>query len=180
MKAGRGRRQLIRERALEIALVEAKRKVHEVGFNNRGRRVEQYLKEVGLGGGYPWCDAFVSWCLHLAGGRRLSIESGGVGVTYARAQSAGFVVNRPFRGDLVLFDFDSDNRRDDHIGFVERVLSIKGLFWLLRTVEGNTSSGKGGSQTDGGGVYRRTRLVRKNKVAFVRVPGRVIAGGSRR
>ena len=29
---------------------------------NRGARVETYLKSVGLGGGYAWCAAFVTWC----------------------------------------------------------------------------------------------------------------------
>src|SRR5512133_3267404 len=126
---------LIRERALRIALAEAKRGVHEVGFNNRGPRVEQYLKEVGLGGGYPWCDAFVSWCLHRAGGRRIPVESAGVWDTYNKARRLGWVVKRPFRGDLVLFDLDGDRATDDHIAFVERVLRLGPVF-ILRTVEG--------------------------------------------
>lgn len=169
----RHRPALIRLRALEIALAEAKRGVHEVGGNNRGPRIRMYLRNVGLGEGYAWCDAFVSWCLHVAAGRHIPVESAGVGVTYTRARTLRWLVTRPFRGDLVLFDFDSDSQKDDHIGFVERVLRIRGPFWILRTVEGNTSSGTAGSQDDGAGVYRRFRLVRKSKVAFVRVPGYV-------
>lgn len=165
---------LIRELALQYALLEAARHVREVGGNNRGPRVRQYLKLVGLGEGFAWCDAFVSWCLHRAAGHRLPIESAGVGVTYTRARSLRWLVTRPLRADLVLFDFNGNGAFDDHIGFVERVLSVKGLFWILRTVEGNTSSGQAGSQGDGAGVYRRYRVVRKRQVAFVRVPGRVL------
>jgi hypothetical protein len=170
----RPHRRLIRTRALAIAATQLG--VHEVGFNNRGPKVAQYLKEVGLGEGYAWCDAFVSWCLHRAAGHRLPVESAGVGVTYQKARELGWVRTRPFAGDLVLYDFDSDNRRDDHIGFVEKVLggvSKRSPIWFLRTIEGNTSSGKSGSQADGGGVYRRWRVVRKSSVAFVRVPGYV-------
>ena len=54
----------IRERALEIALGEAG--VREVGGNNRGSRVEEYLRAVGLPPGQPWCCAFVLWCYEQA------------------------------------------------------------------------------------------------------------------
>jgi len=33
---------------------------------NRGPRVEEYLKSVRLGAGYPWCAAFVYWCVEQA------------------------------------------------------------------------------------------------------------------
>ena len=175
----RSRFMSIRELALQYALAEAKRGVHEVGGNNRGPRVHMYLKLVGLGEGYAWCDAFVSWCLRQAAGRRLAIMSAGVGVTYTRARTLGWLVKRPYHADLVLFDFDADGGFDDHIGFVLKVLHL-GPWWLtLRTVEGNTSSGKNGSQADGDGVFIRTRVVNRKRVAFVRVPGRVLRPSQR-
>lgn len=178
LKKRKPQTRLIRLRALEIALAEAKRGVKEHGGNNRGPMVRQYLKEVGLGEGYAWCDAFVSWCLHKAAGHRLPIESAGVWSTYSRARSLGWLRERPFRGDLVMYDFNHDGGFDDHIGFVEKVIggvSKRSPVWFLRTVEGNTVSGDAGSQDDGGGVYRRRRLVLKKYVAFARVPGRVPA-----
>jgi hypothetical protein len=160
----------LRLKALDVALAEASCHVREVGGNNYGPRVKQYLAEVGLPQGYPWCDAFVSFCFHKAAGYRLDWESAGVGVTYGDARARGWLVKRPFRGDLVLYDFNGHGP-SDHIGFVVRVLSIRILgCWLLKTVEGNTESGAAGSQADGGGVYLRRRLVRRSRVAFVRVP----------
>lgn len=52
------------------------------------------------------------------------------------------------RGDIVLFDFNK-NRTSDHIGIVTKVTSS-----YIETVEGNTGNG---SNTNGDGVYRRTR-----------------------
>lgn len=55
------------------------------------------------------------------------------------------------RGDhLCLFD-------DAHIETVTRVL-IPGL--VFRTIGGNTAPDSGGSQSNGGGVYRKTRYAR--------------------
>ena len=34
--------------------------------SNCGPRVEEYLKSIRLGGGYPWCAAFVYWCFEQA------------------------------------------------------------------------------------------------------------------
>lgn len=42
---------------------EADLQVREEGGMNRGARVEQYQKIVGLRPGDPWCAAFVAWCV---------------------------------------------------------------------------------------------------------------------
>lgn len=162
---------LLRELALQYGLREARRGVHEVGGNNRGPAIKRYLKGVGLGEGYAWCDAFVSWCFHNAAGKKVSIESASVGVSYARAASLGWTVKRPLHADVACFNFDNRGGFDDHTGFVVKVLGIAGLFWVLKTCEGNTSSGRSGSQADGDGVWVKTRVVRKSTVGFIRVPG---------
>lgn len=41
--------------------------VREATGNNDGSRVEEYLHYCGLGKGYAWCAAFVSWCHGQAG-----------------------------------------------------------------------------------------------------------------
>lgn len=163
---------LLREKLVRAELAAARLGIREVGGNNHGPWVKKFLAEVHLPEGYAWCDAFQSYEEHAAAGRPLPIESASVIQTYELARSRGWLVTRPFRGDLVLYDFDGDGQTDDHIGIVVRVLSISipGC-WLIRTVEGNTSSGKAGSQGDGGGVYIRTRLVKRRSVAFVRIPG---------
>jgi hypothetical protein len=162
---------LLRQVAFEIAQGEANRHVHEIGGNNHGPDVKKYLAEVGLPEGYSWCDAFVSWCFRKAAGKRVAWESAGVIVTYSYAKAHGWIVGRPFKYDLVLYDFDGDGQFDDHIGFVKRVLRL-GPILVISTIEGNTESGQAGSQSDGGGVFPRTRTVRRSSAAFVRVPGR--------
>lgn len=59
------------------------------------------------------------------------------------------------RGDIVLFDFNH-NGTSDHIGIVTKVGS-----GCIETIEGNTGNG---SDTNGDGVYRRTRY--KNNVNY--------------
>lgn len=168
---------LLRERLVRAEVAAASEHIREVGGNNHGPEVKKFLAEVGLPEGYAWCDAFQSYEEHAVAGRRLPIESASVAVTYDAAKKLGWTVDRPRRGDLVLYDFDGDGQADDHIGIVTRVLHLpttKGkLFgsYVLRTVEGNTSSGRAGSQTDGAGVYIRTRIVRPSSVRFVRIPG---------
>lgn len=161
----------IRQRMLTAALAAARAGVEEVGQNNHGPWVKKFLAEVGLPEGYAWCDAFVSYEAHAAAGRRLPIESASVAVTYAKARELGWDVSGPARGDLVLFDFDSDGQADDHIGIVISGGGFGRAWWKLNTVEGNTSSGRAGSQADGGGVYVRTRIVRRSSVRFIRIPG---------
>lgn len=64
------------------------------------------------------------------------------------------------RGDIVLFDFNR-NKTSDHVGIVTKVTS-----GYIETIEGNTGNG---SNTNGDGVYRRTRY--KHEVNFfVRPP----------
>jgi cell wall-associated NlpC family hydrolase len=158
-----------RRKAVTIAELEAKKGVREVGGNNRGPRVQEYQKATWLSGtGWPWCMAFVQWCFREAG-LVLPNRTASVGEFAAWADKVGAVVQRPFRGDVVCFNFDS-NDWPDHIGFVSRVLSLRPTgFYLLKTVEGNTSGDDFGSQDDGGGVYFKRRLVRRNRVVFARV-----------
>jgi hypothetical protein len=170
---------LIREKLVRAEVAAAREGIKEVGGNNQGPEVKKFLAEVGLPEGYAWCDGFQSYEEHTVAGRRLPIESAGVAVTYEAARKLGWIVKRPLRGDLVLYDFDGDGAADDHIGIICHVLHLpatKGkLFgsYVLRTVEGNTGSGKAGSQSDGDGVYVRTRVVKAESVRFIRIPGSV-------
>lgn len=100
--------------------------VVESGGSNDGRRVEEYLGYCGLGKGYPWCAAFVSWCHGQAG--------------YPEPRNAWaaalFPVHRrvsdPRQGD-VFGIYYSNLRRIAHCGFVDGWDSKHCI-----TVEGNT------------------------------------------
>jgi len=151
-----------RIRALNVARREVG--THEVGFHNRGKRVDEYQRADALPGvGYAWCMAFVQWCYRNAG-HPLPDLTASVGNFLSYARKVGWVTSQPQRGDLVCFNFDADNW-PDHVGLV--LYRLPG--GMIRTVEGNTSPGTGGSQADGGGVYRRFRS--RRRCAFVRVPG---------
>lgn len=44
-----------------ISTAERQLHVREDGYND-GKEVRKYLRSTGLGKGYPWCAAFVTWC----------------------------------------------------------------------------------------------------------------------
>lgn len=105
--------------------------------------------------GVPYCAMFVSYCLNWAG-----IEAAGLPGAYvpwilsANSDASRLVANEDAQpGDLVMFDWQGDGVAD-HIGIVEENHADEG--WM-QTIEGNTSPGSGGSQSNGGGVYRRAR-----------------------
>lgn len=106
--------------------------------------------------GVSFCAMFTSWCLTDDDGA--SVIPGGdfAYVPYginAAAREGRLVspMTQAAPGDLVCFDWDGDGLAD-HVGIVEA--NYGG--WI-QTIEGNTSSGAAGSQSNGGGVWRRTR-----------------------
>jgi hypothetical protein len=122
--------------------------------------------------GWPWCafSAFLS--AHAVGGATAKLGfAGKFNVLYcpaildaARKGLHGMQVvptTSAKRGDLAIFNFDGG--AVDHIGRI-RLAPSGGM---VATVEGNTSSGDGGSQNNGGGVYIRSRSL-SLITAFVR------------
>ncbi len=147
------------------------------GGANRGAVVEWFQRAVGISPGSAWCAAFVGFVLgevERRSGRRLvpAVRSG-VATRYVGRESipARDVlrgVARPPVGSLVVWRRGSTWR--GHIGFVLRDPSagsgqargVQGAGWTSRcgyTVEGNTSSGADGSQTEGDGVWERLRCI---------------------
>lgn len=120
----------------------------------------------------PWCAMFVSWC-----GVASSSSTFKQGVRYAYCPyieadaSSGknglalIGASAVEKGDLALFNFGSGEAK--HVGLVESI-DVKG--GTVTCIEGNTSEGDGGSQDNGGGVYRRTRPISHVR-RFVRVKG---------
>ena len=177
-KIDTSKRREIGELALTIGVAYAAAGVHEVGGNNRGDEVEFFQRLCGAAPGDPWCACFVCACLVKGYARAGSLAedrtalsgyvptvSGGlIAVTAScivlkeSALSRGLWRGRsysPIAGDLVLFDFWGAGE-PHHIGLVRSVVGSDGL---LSTVEGNTSSGESGSQSEGGGVFLRRRRV---------------------
>ena len=105
--------------------------------------------------GVPFCAMFASWCLTDDDGA--SVIPGGdfayvpYGINAARSAGQLVAPSNAAPGDLICFDWDGDGVAD-HVGLVEANYGS----WV-QTIEGNTSSGAAGSQSNGGGVWRRTR-----------------------
>jgi hypothetical protein len=116
---------------------------------NRGFWVERILQSIGLGPGYAWCAAFVSYCADLAefstGPKRgrAAVRSW---AEWAKEENRlGF---SPQRGDLV---YKLNANGTGHIGVI-----IGAVNGRARTIEGNTD---GGGSREGDGAYRRERMI---------------------
>jgi hypothetical protein len=134
--------------------------ISEVGGNNRGPRVAIYQATTSLGGtGWPWCQAFVRWCLDQAGLWLTGYRGASVPQFEAWARAAGLWRGpeaTPAPGWAVVFTFTPGGNVAEHVGIVTR--AVPGG---VETIEGNTTApSAGGNQANGGGVYRRTRNAR--------------------
>lgn len=113
--------------------------------------------------GAAWCAMFVSYVFAHAGapeilkGAQTAKGAAIVSKIMNHLKKHGAKQIKPadaMAGDVVIFDFPG-GYETDHVGFIRAKSNVakKQIF----TVEGNTSSGAGGSQSNGGGVYKKTR-----------------------
>jgi hypothetical protein len=125
--------------------------------SNWGHPVQDWIKLAGYNSPVPWCGAACNaFC--MAG----SIPSGAgwIGYTpaiiaHAKAGTGGWSWHSTYMGipgDLALMDTPGGDP-SVHVGMVEKKINNNSY----QTIEGNTSSGSGGSQDHGGGVFRRIR-----------------------
>lgn len=96
--------------------------------------------------GNPWCMMFVQWCFAQAG-RPLPYRTASCAamLSWYRKHQPERVVSLPEPRDIIIYNFG-------HTGIVESVAA-----GTITAIEGNTSAGESGSQSNGGGVFRRTR-----------------------
>lgn len=100
----------------------------------------------------PWCAIFVSWCMAQAGCQS-QYRNAAVSFSLDTARKQGRRTAE-FRTGFVACKINSGGDwGPGHTGIVEAVHSNG----EVTTIEGNTSPGDGGSQRDGGGVWRRRR-----------------------
>lgn len=127
-------------RALDIARRELGSTESPAGSNRT-----KYGQWLGLDG-QPWCMSFVQWCFDQAGAP-LPCRTGSCSalLRWYRANQPERVAQDPMPGDIVIYRFG-------HTGIVESASGSD-----VTAIEGNTSPGQGGSQDNGGGVFRRTR-----------------------
>ena len=175
----------LRDVALGTAIGECVNRVREVGGDNDGEKVREYLSNAGIPVPAPWCAAFIQWATDGAA-RYLSTDNPLDDVTrealvadyVSLAEERGWVIeaHEARGGDLVAFKFSGADRWN-HIGFVEDAVPYVTQageieYAPFRTVEGNTSPGVGESteeeEREGDGVYRKTRRVRAGRTIFLR------------
>lgn len=108
----------------------------------------------------PWCAMFVSYCFASAGraadvaaSTKKGFASCDAGLKWFAKKGKLVPIGDAQPGDIVFFQFDND-AQPDHVGIVEKNATKRKL---LICVEGNTSSDNKGSQSNGGGVYRKKR-----------------------
>ena len=140
--------------------------VREVG-TNRGDWVEAFQDSAGVGPGDPWCASFVTFCIIVAAAATgyefppsIKVKNlASVKSWEDWARSNGKLTSKK-RGSILYWTHPNGT---GHIGFC-----VGSVLGFTRTIEGNTSSGKKGSQRDGDGLYRRTRhsLVWQGAVAL--------------
>ena len=124
-----------------------------IGYTERRNNITEFWErqKPSYQGG-PWCAAFVVDVLEQEGNTLLKE----VPLPYytpsmeAWAKKTGrWKASKDCKpGDVLIFG----TTHAVHTGFLEKQ---KGSY--VQAIEGNTTSGNGGSQTDGGGVYRRVR-----------------------
>jgi len=132
---------------------------------NRGAAVARYLKSVGLGEGYPWCMAFIYWCVDVAA-KRLGVDNplvktGGVLYqwTHSTLQKLPPRASNLMPGDIFIIDTGSGH---GHAGFVKE---IHGGY--ITTIEGNSNDN--GSR-EGVEVVQRERAISEINKGFIRLP----------
>jgi hypothetical protein len=122
--------------ALRAAIEELRRGAGEVGGNNRGPDVVQYLRGLAPEGS-SWCAAFVSWCFaqvegampfaYTVGARYLLAEGRAKG--WARPPEGGYL---PVPGDIVVWWRVRADGWQGHTGIVHHAAD-----GFLHTIEGN-------------------------------------------
>jgi hypothetical protein len=104
--------------------------------------------------GQPWCDAFVSAAFKLHGVDVPPQSYCPYSEAWYRKGGRLVDVTKAQPGDQVLFHFAGEANEANHTGILESIDLAKHTVTCL---EGNTAPGSAGSQSNGGGVYRRTR-----------------------
>lgn len=133
-------------------------------FSNSGPFISDWIRHGGGEPGYAWCQYFCSAALTVGGGEQLMSGYTPQVVEWARARQHGLKIvswSQAEQGDFLFYKFPGvSGDVCDHVGLY---LSQSGD--SVNAVEGNTSPTSGGSQNNGGGVFRKTRS--KSLVAYI-------------
>ena len=129
-----------------------------VGYTESTNNDTTFGKWFGLNN-QPWCAMSASKMYFDAGmigtvaNTNKGFASCDAWLKYLTKNNQLVPIGQAMRGDLVFFQFDED-AQPDHVGIVKfHHTKLKDL----QVFEGNTSSGKAGSQSNGDGFYLKKR-----------------------
>jgi cell wall-associated NlpC family hydrolase len=127
----------------------------EIGYKEGVNNATKYGAAFGMDH-VSWCSIFVWWCFKQAGLDAKIIKTAGCETLEAWAVSHKMTVPvasaKP--GDLLLYDFTKSGRAE-HIEIATSAVD-KGM---IHAIGGNTSDPASGSQSNGDGVYAKTRPI---------------------
>lgn len=120
--------------------------VHEWPSGTNMGEVTKYLHAVGLGGGYPWCAAFVTWVLKKENFTKFppnpaSADSWGL---WAKQKGITKSLSKSLKGDLWCWEWGNGDGMLDHIGFCDDSAPGDSIAYY---VDGNVGA-YGGSVTE--------------------------------
>lgn len=136
--------------------------------SNSGPRVNEYLKSIHKGPGYPWCAAFVYWCFEQASARlnRLNplVRTGGCLDHWRKTKGtriflATAISNPPLiePGSIFIINL---GKGKGHTGIV---VSVEGD--IIHTIEGNTNTSH---SANGIGVFALERKIEGVTAGFIK------------
>lgn len=158
----------VRDRCLAHARTYAGHVKESPAGSNGGGLITTWESRLGFGR-VPWCGVFAANMLNYVGVKNVTSRLAAVALIEQDAKAKrycfrGWTTNpgSVMRGDLVvLFGYGV------HVEIVDYIKN-----GVVYTVGGNTSAGAGGSQANGGGVYRRARSMSVVRgFALVNFPG---------
>jgi hypothetical protein len=129
--------------------------VRELTGNNDGKEVEAFLASTGLGKGYAWCAAFVTYC-HIENGIAIPQKASAWSPSWFPKQRLIDPENS-LPGD-VFGIYYTNLKRIGHVGFIDETWNNDSS--NIITVEGNTN---GDGSREGDGVYRKRRSKKQIK-----------------
>lgn len=141
--------------------------VVEVGGNNRGKQVEEYLRSVNMPAGQPWCAAIIVWAMNkcnikhrITAWSPSAYNKNDVIFTDGEFKTQDWSNDDVLIGTLSYDKFKSIKSRYKGIGHVFDCLVV-GKRSVI-TIEGNTNDAGDRDSRSGDGVYRKKRPLTRN------------------
>ncbi len=143
--------------------------VHEQGGNNRGPRVEQMLRTVGLEPGQPWCCAAVcTWIKQaiIALGITTKVHFG-ASVLKLWERNEPLRISQPEPGCIAL-RHEGTNSKGQRVGHAMLVLDVLDDGQTLKCISGNTN-GQGSREGNCVAIQDRPITQFANGYGFIRI-----------